>query len=86
MTFGWGPMRIVVVFAMCTCASPEVGGFQGGLKKVELLFRAVRTVQKHPIALCILVGCVAAPLCVPPQAVVCSWAHGMGQGTEGALR
>ena len=45
MTFGWGPMRIFAVFAVCTRASPEVGGFQGGHGTIELLFGAV---QKHP--------------------------------------
>ena len=41
MTFGWRPMGIFAVFAMCMCASPEVGGFFGGHGKVELLFSAV---------------------------------------------
>ena len=30
------------VFAMCMCASTEVGGFRGGRGEVELLFGAVR--------------------------------------------
>ena len=30
VTFGWGPIRILSVFAMCTRASPQAGGFQSG--------------------------------------------------------
>ena len=49
MTFGWGPMRILSVFAMCTCASPEVGRFQGGHRNVKLIYwHCAGTVQKHP--------------------------------------
>ena len=43
MTFGWDPMRTSAVFAMCKCASPEVGGFQGGHGKVGVLFTVVHT-------------------------------------------
>ena len=46
--FGRDPMWIFAVCTICMCASPEVGGFQGGHGKVELLFGAARTVQKHP--------------------------------------
>ena len=47
VTCGSYPMRIVAVFAMCTCASPEVGGFQGGHGKVELLFGGVRALCRN---------------------------------------
>ena len=39
VTFDWGPMNMI---AVCACASPEVGGFQGGHRKIELLIGAVR--------------------------------------------
>ena len=42
VTFGWGLIGIFACFAMCTCDSPQVGGFQGGHGKVELLFGVVR--------------------------------------------
>ena len=48
-------------FAMCMCASIEVGGFQGGHGKVEL--RCARTVQKHPLLLP-LPEAQAWPLCL----------------------
>ena len=48
MTFGWDPMRTFAVFAICMYASPEVGEFQGGHGKVELLFGVV---QKTPLYL-----------------------------------
>ena len=35
------------VFAMCMCASPKVGGFQGGHGKVELLFGAMRALCRN---------------------------------------
>ena len=34
----WLNLGFFAVCAMCTCASPEVGGFQGGHGKIELLF------------------------------------------------
>ena len=41
------------VFAICMCASPKVGGCQGGHGKVEYLFGTVRVlchaVQKHTL-------------------------------------
>ena len=30
VTFGWGPMRVLSIFSMCTRASPEAGVFQSG--------------------------------------------------------
>ena len=42
-----GPMSTFAVFAMCTCAFPEVGGFQGGHGKVELLVGAVHALCRN---------------------------------------
>ena len=48
VTFGWVPMTILSVFAMCTHAvCSEVGGFQGGHRKGELIFGAVRALYKN---------------------------------------
>ena len=42
-------MHTIVIFAMCTCASPKVGGFQAGHGKVELLFRPARSAEMPPL-------------------------------------
>ena len=54
MTFGWGPMRILLLFAMCTCASPEEGGFLGGHGAIELLFGATCCAETPPFALTVV--------------------------------
>ena len=76
MTLGWAPMR-VCCFCHMQCASPDVGGFQGGHRKVELLFGAVHALQKYPqrmwfVALCRLgpYGCQSVGVAIMPCALV----------------